>query len=415
MKESMRTAGGELAEVQGLYGPLRLLEVQVQRCWAGQELSAGDWRLRDGRRLVVRHPGSWNRGAGPDFRDAVLEIDGELFVGDVELHLYREDWWRHGHEADPAFGWVVLHVVLFGGGMPREVRKLGGETIPEWVMGPWLREDLEAVSGGEPGLWGEQSPELAEWIRGEAEETVREGLVAGCDRRWEGKESMAAGLVREVGWEGALHRMVLYYLGFPVNRGAFYEMAERLPRLRWVEAQLVEEIREVWAGDIRWGVGRPANQPEARLRMYTRLNREAGDWVERLGAVPEHLGEALAGKAWRGGGTREVRRKGRIGEMLRWLEQEVLGDVVATSLVRRLWIDVFLPVLVGGGHLDWEAGRLLFFHSPPASAPDGMLGLAREWQVRANDGQPQSNGWLQGMLWVEGQLRVERLRGDGGG
>lgn len=410
MKESRHRAGGELAEVQGLYGPLRLLEVQVQRCWAGQELSAGDWRLRDGRRLVVRHAGTWNRGAGPDFRDAVLEIDGELRVGDVELHLYREDWWRHGHETDPAFGWVVLHVVLFGGGMPREARGVGGEVLPEWVMGPWLREDLEAVSGGEPGLWGEQSPELAEWIRGEVVEVVREGLVAGCDRRWEGKESMAAGLLREVGWEGALHRLVLYYLGFPANRGAFYEMAERLPRLRWAEAGLVEQVRATWEGDIRWGVGRPANQPEARLRIYARLNQEVGDWVDLLGCVPKEFGEALTGKALAGGGTRAVRREGRVGEILRWLEEEVLGGVVSASLVRRLWIDVFLPVLVGGGRLDRDAGRLLFFHSPPASAPDGLLGLARDWRVRADDGEPQSNGWLQGMLRVESQLRVERLR-----
>ena len=176
-----------VAELQGLYGPLQILEGTVQKVWFLQELQAGEWRTRSGRRLAVRFAGRWNRGAGPDFRDAVIELDGEPRVGDVEVHLYREDWWRHGHDADAGYDRVVLHVVLFGGGMQRELRTAAGRMPEEWVMGPWMREDLEAVSGGEPGLFGELGPEGREWM-GPAAGRTRSRWPAACTRRSAGRE-----------------------------------------------------------------------------------------------------------------------------------------------------------------------------------------------------------------------------------
>lgn len=61
--------------------------------------------------IQVVHPGVYNRDAGPDFRHALLRIDGLLWAGSVEMHLQEADWCRHGHDHDPAYNNVVLHVV----------------------------------------------------------------------------------------------------------------------------------------------------------------------------------------------------------------------------------------------------------------------------------------------------------------
>lgn len=54
---------------------------------------------------------------GPDFRVAVIEVASESHKeqrkGDIEIHIYASDWYKHGHHKDPEYRNVILHVVLF--------------------------------------------------------------------------------------------------------------------------------------------------------------------------------------------------------------------------------------------------------------------------------------------------------------
>lgn len=69
---------------------------------AGQTLHHGPVRITDA--------GEWNRGAGPDFLRAEIELNGRRLRGDIELDLNAEDWERHAE--DERYNGVVLHVVL---------------------------------------------------------------------------------------------------------------------------------------------------------------------------------------------------------------------------------------------------------------------------------------------------------------
>jgi len=64
-----------------------------------------------GERVVVIAPGRRNDGAGPDFLGAVLLIDGRMVCGAVEMHLRESDWFAHGHQHDPAYDGVILHLL----------------------------------------------------------------------------------------------------------------------------------------------------------------------------------------------------------------------------------------------------------------------------------------------------------------
>jgi hypothetical protein len=402
-----------VAELQGLYGPLRILEGNVQQVWALRQLRGGEWRTGSGKRLRIRHPGRWNRGAGPDFREAVLELDGEVRVGDVEIHLYREDWWRHGHQLDPAYDQVLLHVVLFAGGMRRAVHTAGGRTPEEWTMGPWMREDLEAVAGGEPGLFGELTPELREWMEAEDPESVRERLRIGADRRWQDKEGMARCLLEAHGWDGALHRMVLFHLGFPFNRRPFFAMAESFPAAAWRDEGLLEVLREGWRDRVKWTAGRPANRAGTRLRQYLQLSRSAAHWMQRLGSPPAALTGLLDAENQGGGplaGTRDVRSRWCFRQWRDWLQQSVFKGQLSDSLGNRLWIDVLLPALAAAGRLPRDPCAVLWFHARPGQYPDGYRPLLRLGGIHTADGRPLCNGWIQGMLWADDQLRLERIR-----
>lgn len=82
----------------------------LQVLWNEQRFS-GDLTTTDGQRVEVMNPGTWNVEAGPDFKNAVLRINGRRRCGAVEIHKGESDWRSHGHAGDPLYGDVVLHVV----------------------------------------------------------------------------------------------------------------------------------------------------------------------------------------------------------------------------------------------------------------------------------------------------------------
>lgn len=79
--------------------------------WKFQKFDRQDFTTTGGESLRVHKPGAHNLLAGPDFFNAQLEIDSQLWAGNVEIHINSSHWYSHGHEMDPAYDNVILHVV----------------------------------------------------------------------------------------------------------------------------------------------------------------------------------------------------------------------------------------------------------------------------------------------------------------
>lgn len=72
--------------------------------------------LEDGRRYLLLYGGQAGGAAGPDVYDVVLcwpQEETEQMVGDVEFHVRASDWFVHGHQNDPRYNRVILHVVYY--------------------------------------------------------------------------------------------------------------------------------------------------------------------------------------------------------------------------------------------------------------------------------------------------------------
>ena len=85
----------------------------------------------DGRAVTIIHPGVRNDYSGPDFANARVQLEDMEWVGSVEIHLNASDWNAHGHQRDPAYNGVILHVVWHA---DRVVRRQDGTTMPTLVL-----------------------------------------------------------------------------------------------------------------------------------------------------------------------------------------------------------------------------------------------------------------------------------------
>lgn len=88
-------------------------------------------RDADGLTVEVVDPGRLNTDAGPDFFNSKVRIDGERWAGNVEIHVKASDWYRHGHDTDPAYDNIILHAV---GVSDRRVSRSDGSLIPQVEM-----------------------------------------------------------------------------------------------------------------------------------------------------------------------------------------------------------------------------------------------------------------------------------------
>ncbi len=84
-------------------------------------------RTDDGQVVEVIRSGQYNTGAGPDFFNAQIRLDGTLWAGNVEIHIHASDWQRHRHHTDPAYDSCILHVVFEN---DTTTLRMNGSAIP---------------------------------------------------------------------------------------------------------------------------------------------------------------------------------------------------------------------------------------------------------------------------------------------
>lgn len=388
-----------VAEMQGLYGPYAVHERVVQKIWMQRDFYSAGATLCDGASVEVLSPGKWNLLGGPDFKQAHLRISGCELRGDVEVHFHARDWDAHGHTADPAYGDVILHVVLFPQiEESRVTRRADGSPIPTLVLLPLLHRDLEDYAADDAlevltarDDW-RQVAELAALPLTE----LRSELSRLAAKRWSAKVASARLRVEKLGWEGAAHHTALEILGYRQNRVPMLIAAERWPLYEWCAADVAERVFSEVGGWRIQGV-RPANHPAKRLVQYASWVRMVPDWPRRLEEWADNF--ARANSLPFPETTRQVRRMGNFRQQTELLSRDVIGDAVAGSRLHTLICDGFLPMLgaTKGGAL-WQHTWMHWF---PGDIPEAVGRHLKALQIVESPACPLAHGWAQGLLaWL---------------
>jgi len=398
-------AQGEVAEFQGLYGTFHVHEILLQKIWLRREFLQTEARTGDGERLEILDPGRWNRLAGPDFLGARLRIAGREVRGDVEIHFRADSWIQHGHDRDPAYDNVVLHVVLFPPpAYAPPARTRSGRAIPVLALMDLLWHDLEeyatddaiaALSRRDP--WPALEQLLA--LPGEERRAV---IEQAAQRRWEEKCHFAAMRIRRLGWAEACHQTALEVLGYRSNRVAMLHVAQLHPLGSWCErrppvSRLYDSAQGVWSSRGT----RPANHPRRRLEQYVRWMEARPDWPARLRrfALPSVDGCGLDA------GVARLRRRLGMAGLRQAIAHEICADTLGGNRFDTWIANLAFPFLAAAD--QEEAARLLWFAWYPGDAPDSHRMAAR--QLTDGRRQPVSNGLLQAII----ALQLDHWRADG--
>ncbi|MDQ8200811.1 DUF2851 family protein [Pelagicoccus enzymogenes] len=400
-------------EFHGPYGPYQVSELVLQKIWLEQAFDATRLRDQEGRSVKVEHPGTWNRLEGPDFRDAVLLVDGVEVSGDVEVHFSQADWKAHGHESDPAFDRVVLHVLYYTPGTGSEVsRTVSGKALATVALLPLLWYSLEEYAGEDSLIAStgvDLRPEVGTLLNLSLAERKRR-LVELALRRWKMKVHYAAQRIESLGWEGACHQGALEVMGFARNRVPMLMIAERHGLQDFASGRLsVDALMEVGAERWRFSGCRPANQPRLRLQQYLQWVASAADWPERLaGLVTELESHALSPEdpSW---GSQAQRQRLGVAAARKRVGEEILREKIGGQKADTLLCDALFPLL--SARRAWD-GFALWFHWNAGNGPASCVEALRLLQVLDRGQTPMGNGWLQGVLGAK-TLSNRGEKGDG--
>jgi hypothetical protein len=206
--------------------PERLL----QAIWRHQRLRRDRLQTSAGQVVRILHPGFVSLEGGPDFRGAVIQIgDDAPRSGDVEIDVRAGGWHAHGHDRNPSFQNVLLHVVW----EDESRRPQSTAHSPPAIL--FLCDALDAPLA-ELGLWLENdSPRvLPENLRGrcctvlrELDET-RQGRIldAAARVRFQAKAEQFRARARHAGWEQSLWEGLFRALGYKHNVWPMQNLAE---------------------------------------------------------------------------------------------------------------------------------------------------------------------------------------------
>jgi len=262
-------------------------ERHVQAIWYDGALRPGNLRTADGAPVRVIDPGRWNLEAGPDFRDAVVEVgeDGHRIRGDVEVHMHVSDWTAHGHGHDPAYDGVVAHVTWYPGPPPvADARQLPPRCV-RICLGDSLRtrpdfspEEIDLAAYPYARL--PATPRPCEAAFAHAPDAALALLRAAGERRLEGKaRRLCALFVRNGDRAQTFYEEMMAAFGYKHNAAPFRALAQTLPWRELPPSPGAAATALACAADlgvaprVPWRTAnvRPSNSPARRIEEAARL------------------------------------------------------------------------------------------------------------------------------------------------
>ncbi len=421
-----------------------LPESLLARLWQRRAARQEWFRTSQGRRVRVLYPGRPGRTAGPDFRNALLQFEGEgLVQGDVEIHRRQQDWYAHGHRDDPNYNGVVLHAALDLS--PAPTHRHGGGEVPVVSLAPLLPAEQdgngespdvdpsappavnaeEALSGAEANVLVWTVLARLGYPPPDSPAALAQLLDRAGDARFTAKNARFRKYLAEQSPEQTLYEGLMESLGYRQNQQPFVTLAGRAP-CAVLERASAEVPPDALAATL-----------ESWLLQLSGLPLDAATDIVQL--PPHGLGNRMDGREWHCFRVRPANHpRRRIGGAARLLARAFDGglkDRLAGGLIEGLSLAVRSSqprqltaalTVAGGGVTCVGAARakemavnvaLPFLHGlaelrgDAAMAADCLAVYHRYGKLPDNEVQREMTSQLSRPGWKLSSLNARRQQG----
>lgn len=200
------------------------MEQLLHYVWKHKIFPLKELKTTTGQQVEVIDTGLANTDAGPDFFNAKLNLDGVLWIGNIEIHERSSDWFKHGHHADAGYNSVILHIASE---IDTEISRSNGERIPQiqLICPEAVRTNYKEL------LETDSYPPCYRIIPSLPPFTAHSWMTALQMERFEQKATLLNERLKRCqgNWEDAFFITLARNFGFGLNGDAFETWAHRLP------------------------------------------------------------------------------------------------------------------------------------------------------------------------------------------
>lgn len=194
--------------------------------WKLKLFSTGKLQSTNGEKVEIISNGNQNFNSGPDFLNAKILIDNQLWAGNVEIHINSSDWYVHHHELDENYDSVILHVVWEH---DVAIYRKTNEVITTLELKNFISNDLLKN-------YKQLFSKNKNWINCESEiNTISPFVLFNWFERLyinriENKSKLIEQILKETNnnWEATFFILLMKNFGLKVNGEAFYTTAKSI-------------------------------------------------------------------------------------------------------------------------------------------------------------------------------------------
>ncbi len=181
-----------------------------------------------GKNVQVSYQGQFNTARGPDFRNVIVNLDGEILRGDVEIHVNSYDWTAHEHHEDVYYNNVILHVVMNAGPQKFTIKEDGG-AIEILELKTQVSDEIRKLLETPETASEEDRSTYCDLLSAVDNDNLESILSAWGLRRFKNKARRFSAALMLSDFDQVLYEGMMEALGYEKNKHNLLSLAQAIP------------------------------------------------------------------------------------------------------------------------------------------------------------------------------------------